>query len=70
MFTMLLLALRLKTPFLANSFRPCFCEVSVAGHDGGVSRDFEPLGPFELFLVSILAGVRPATLPSRQTSKR
>ena len=49
LFAMLLLAFGHKTPFLAISFRPCFCEVSVAGHDGGVSRDFEPFGPFEPF---------------------
>ena len=48
-FARLLLAFRRKTPFLANSFRPCFCETSVAGRDGGVSRDFEPFGSIELF---------------------
>jgi len=48
-FARLLLAFGHKTPFWVNSFHPCFCEVSVTGHDGGVSRDFEPLGPFEPF---------------------
>jgi len=39
----------IKPHFLPDSFRPFFAMFDVTGREGGVSRDFEPLGPFEPF---------------------